>query len=246
MTPLHAPAALRAAADLDVEAAHDGADRGEFFLILRGDAGHLDGAAAVGARARRRCPVGLVDLRRAASGPLPAVLRPGPSAGRLAGPLRPVLGEGRGLPLAGAAGLIELFPEVFAASLPPVSLAGGAVQVAGGAVQIVDQLGSSPAEAPRSACPANPALAGAPPNRRVRRARWPCPRVSAPAPRRCIPLHGFSRLYPLTKDDFAAIRSASRLVRPIRRTGAGLRIAGWERGRGGLAEHSSNRPGNRE
>ena len=144
MTPLHAPAALRAAADLDVEAAHDGADRGEFFLILRGDAGHLDGAAAVGARARRRCPVGLVDLRRAASGPLPAVLRPGPSAGRLAGPLRPVLGEGRGLPLAGAAGLIELFPEVFAASLPPVSLAGGAVQVAGGAVQIVDQLGVLP------------------------------------------------------------------------------------------------------
>ena len=50
MAPLHAPAALRAAADLDVEAAHDGADRGEFFLILRGDAGHFDGAAAVGTR----------------------------------------------------------------------------------------------------------------------------------------------------------------------------------------------------
>ena len=49
--PLHAPAALRAAADLDVEAAYDGTDRGEFFLILRGDSGHFDGAAAVGTRA---------------------------------------------------------------------------------------------------------------------------------------------------------------------------------------------------
>ena len=151
MAPLHAPAALRAAADLDVEAAYDGVDRREFFLILRGDAGHFDGAAAVGTRPWRRRPVGLVDLRRAASGPLPAVLRPGPSAGALAGPLRPVLGEGCSLPFAGAAGLIELFLEVFAASLPPVSItggavqvAGGAVQVAGGAVQIVAQLGVLP------------------------------------------------------------------------------------------------------
>ena len=142
MTPLHAPAALRTAPDLDVEAAHDGADRGEFFLMLRGNAGHFDGAAAVGTRRWR--PVGLVDLRRAASGPLPAVLRPGPSAGLLAGPLRLVLGEGCSLPFAGAAGLIELFLEVFAASLPPVSIAGGTVQVAGGAVQIVDQLGVLP------------------------------------------------------------------------------------------------------
>ena len=142
--PLHALAALRAAADLDVEAAHDGTHPGEFFLILRGDAGHFDGAAAVGTRRRRRRPVGLVDLRRATSGTLPAVLRPGPSAGPLTCPLRPVLGKGCSLPFAGAAGLIELFLEVFAASLPAVSVAGGAVQVPGGAVQIVDQLGVLP------------------------------------------------------------------------------------------------------
>ena len=143
MTPLHASAALRAAADLDVEAAHDGADPGEFFLVLGVHAGHFDGAAAVGTRRRGRRSVGLVDSRRAASGPLPAVLRPGPSAG-LAGPLRPFLGEGCSLPFGGAAGLIELFLEVFAASLPAVSIAGGTVQVAGGAVQIVDQLGVLP------------------------------------------------------------------------------------------------------
>ena len=35
-----------AAAALEVEAAYDGADGGEFFLILRGDAGHLDDAAS--------------------------------------------------------------------------------------------------------------------------------------------------------------------------------------------------------
>ena len=134
--PLHALAALRAAADLDVEAAHDRAHPGEFFLILRGDAGHFDGAAAVGTRRRRRRPVGLVDLRRATSGTLPAVLRPGPSAGPLTCPLRPVLGKGCSLPFAGAAGLIELFLEVFAALLPAVSVAGGAVQVPGGAVQV--------------------------------------------------------------------------------------------------------------
>ena len=143
MTPLHASAALRAAADLNVEAAHDGADRGEFFLVLGVHTGHFDNAAAVGTRRRGRRSVGLVDSRRAASGPLPAVLRPGPSAG-LAGPLRPLLGEGGSLPFGGAAGLIELFLEVFAASLPAVSIAGGTVQVAGGAVQIVDQLGVLP------------------------------------------------------------------------------------------------------
>ena len=84
-----------------------GTHPGEFFLILRGDAGHFDGAAAVGTRRRRRRPVGLVDLRRATSGTLPAVLRPGPSAGPLTCPLRPVLGKGCSLPFAGAAGLIE-------------------------------------------------------------------------------------------------------------------------------------------
>ena len=126
---LHAPPAPRTAADLDVEAAHDGADSGELFLILRGYAGHLDGTTAVGTRRRHRRPVGLVDPRRAASRTLSPVLRPGPSAGRLAGPLRPVLGEGCSLPFGGAAGLIELLLEVLATSLPAVSVAGGARQV---------------------------------------------------------------------------------------------------------------------
>ena len=43
---------------------------------------------------------------------LPAVLRPGPSAGPLAGVLRPVFGEGCSLALAGMTGLIELLLDV--------------------------------------------------------------------------------------------------------------------------------------
>ena len=174
MTPLHAPAALRTAAELDVEAAHDGVDRGQLFLMLRVDAAHFNAAAAVGTRPWHRRPVSLVDLRRAASRPLPAVLRPVPSAGLLAGAFRPVHGEGRSLPFAGAPGLIELFLEVFATPLPPVSTADGAVPGRGWCAPTRRSASRSPAEATRPACPSNPALAGAPPNRRARRSPWPC------------------------------------------------------------------------
>ena len=44
---LHAPPTPRAVADLKSKSPHDGAHPGEFFLILRGDAGHFDAAAAV-------------------------------------------------------------------------------------------------------------------------------------------------------------------------------------------------------
>ena len=136
VSALHAPPALRAAADLDVEAAHDGAHLGEFFLILRGHAGHFDGPAAVGTRPRRRRRMGLVNPRRAAAASLPPVPCTGPAAWAPATPLRPVLGEGRGLPSARAAGGGELLLEVFATTLPPVPVAGGAHQVTGGAHQV--------------------------------------------------------------------------------------------------------------
>ena len=129
VAPLHAPPALRAAADLDVEATHDGLHLRELFLILRGHAGHLNGAAAVGTRRRRWRPVGLVDPRRAWAAALPAVPCTGPAARAPALPLRPVLGEGRGLPSPCAARVVELLLEVFATTLPPVSVAGGARQV---------------------------------------------------------------------------------------------------------------------
>ena len=78
--------------------------------------------------------MGLVDPRRAASGALPPVPCTGPSAGTPAAPLRPVLGERRGLPAPGAPGGFEFLLEALATPLPPVP-------VAGGARQVVDQLG---------------------------------------------------------------------------------------------------------
>ena len=60
---LDTPPTLRAVADLDVEAAHQRAHRGEVFLILRRRAGHFDRAAAVRTARRRRRRNGLVDPR---------------------------------------------------------------------------------------------------------------------------------------------------------------------------------------
>ena len=95
VSALHAPPTLRAAADLDVEAAHDGAHLGEFFLILRGHAGHFDGPAAVGTRPRRRRRMGLVNPRRAAAASLPPVPCTGPAAWAPAAPLRLVRAKSR-------------------------------------------------------------------------------------------------------------------------------------------------------
>ena len=81
MAVLHPSLTLRAVADLDVEAPHHRAHRGQCFLILRRHAGHFDRATAIRTRHRNRRRVGLVDSRRGAGGSLPAVLRPRPSSG---------------------------------------------------------------------------------------------------------------------------------------------------------------------
>ena len=91
---LHAPLTLRAVPDLDVEATHDRAHRGQLFLILRRHAGHRDRAAAVRTRRRDRHRVGLVNVRRAPAAALPAVVCTGPPAGTAPATLRPVLGKG--------------------------------------------------------------------------------------------------------------------------------------------------------
>ena len=106
----------------------------------------LDILPAVGTRPRRRRRMGLVNPRRAAAASLPPVPCTGPAAWAPAAPLRPVLGEGRGLPSARAAGGGELLLEVFATTLPPVPVAGGAHQVTVGARQVVDQFGVLPLE----------------------------------------------------------------------------------------------------
>ena len=56
---------------VDVEAAHDRAHLGDFFLILRRHVGHFNRPAAVGARRRHRRFQGLVNPFRARAARLP-------------------------------------------------------------------------------------------------------------------------------------------------------------------------------
>ncbi len=117
---LDTPPTLRAVADLDVEAAHQRAHQGEVFLILRRRAGHVDRAAAVRTPHRHRRRQGLVDVRRARPAHLPAIARTGPPAGTFAATLRPLLGEGCGLPASRAALGRQLLFQVLVLVLQPL------------------------------------------------------------------------------------------------------------------------------
>ena len=189
---LHAAPTLRTVADLDVEAAYDGVHRREIFLILRGHAGHFDGAAAGGTCLGDAGRMGLVDPRRTPAASLPPVPCTGSSAWTPAAALPPVLGEGRGLSAAGPPGGVELLLEVFAAPLPPVA-------VADSAYQVLVQLDVLPLElldalVSRLLLPPGrlrPAASAAPPG------HTPCIGTCA---RSCTPLRGFSRPYPVTED----------------------------------------------
>ena len=129
VTTVDAPPTLRAVANLDVEAPHDRAHHGELFLILRRHAGHRDRAATVRTPSGHRRRVGLVDRRRARAARLPAVVRTGPPAGPPPAPLRPLLGEGGGLPEPGAARggqllfeVVDLARQAVAVAFQPVDL----------------------------------------------------------------------------------------------------------------------------
>ena len=117
---LDTPPTLRAVADLDVEAAHQWAHRGQVFLILLRRTGHVDRAAAVRTPHRHRRRQGLVDVRRARPAPLPAIARTGPPAGTFAATLRPLLGEGCGLPASRAALGRQLLFQVLVLVLQPL------------------------------------------------------------------------------------------------------------------------------
>ena len=127
---LHPPLTLRAMADLDVEAPYHRAHHGQFFLILRRHARHLDRAAAVRTCRRCRRRVVLVDLRRARTARLPPVGRAGPPAGTPAVPLGSVLGEGGRLPEPGPARGRQLLLEVVDLPLQAVVLTSQAVVAA--------------------------------------------------------------------------------------------------------------------
>ena len=130
---------LRAVADLDIEAAHDGTYHREVFLVLRRHAGHRDRAAAVRTRGRGRCRILLVDLRRTRAARLPPIGRAGPPAGTPAAPLWPVLGEGSRLPTSGPARGGQLLLEVVDRPLQVVVLTPQPVVAAAQALVLVFQ-----------------------------------------------------------------------------------------------------------
>ena len=119
---LDPPPTRRAVADLDVEAAHQRAHRGKVFLILRRRAGHFDRAAAVRTGGRRRRRQGLVGVRRTRTASLPAIARAGAPAGTTTATLRPLLGEGCGLPASRAALGRQLLFQVLVVALQPLDL----------------------------------------------------------------------------------------------------------------------------
>src|SRR5689334_13347967 len=121
MAPLNAAVALPAMPDVDVELPVDGLAR-DLDLELLGDAGFIEGAAAVGAGVGQGRLVDLIDLLRAgrlAVG-LGAVVFAGLAAGLLGLSGGRALGEGGGLALAGAGGLVELAAESFVLGLQVV------------------------------------------------------------------------------------------------------------------------------
>jgi hypothetical protein len=121
MAPLNAATALPAHTDVDVELPVDGLAR-DLDLKLLGDAGLVEGAAAVWAGVGQACLVDLVDLfgaGRLAVG-LGAVILAGLAAGLLGLVGGRTLGEGGGLALAGAGRLVELAAEALVLGLQVV------------------------------------------------------------------------------------------------------------------------------
>src|SRR5229473_3714600 len=127
MAPLHASMALRAFPDRNVEGADDGLDRREIFLILRRMPRHADGSATVGTPRRDRRVVAFIDANRHPTMRLAPIRRAGPAARDPRRGLRRPFRKRRGLPVAGAAGrvqlllqAIDLLPEPLALTPPPI------------------------------------------------------------------------------------------------------------------------------
>ncbi len=95
----------------------------EILLILGGDAGALDAAAAVRARRGQRGRVALIDASRLGPSPAAAIRGPGAPAWTSAATLGPVPRKRRRLAEASPPGGIELLLETFVLALQSIAFA---------------------------------------------------------------------------------------------------------------------------
>jgi len=129
MPPLHAPATLRALADVDVKRPDERALHRELFLILRGDPGLAHGAVTIRTLRRQRGVIGLVKTRWRRSMGVTPVGGPRPAAGppRL-GYARPAR-ERRRLTGAGTPGRLELLFQFLVFAPQPLPLGFRSAQI---------------------------------------------------------------------------------------------------------------------
>jgi hypothetical protein len=123
MPALHASLTLTATAHLDLEVPDHRANDRKILLILGGDAGALDDAAAVRARRGQRGRVALIDARRLRPPPAAPIRGPGAPARPPAVTVGPVLCKRRRLAEARAPGGLELVLETFVLALQSIAFA---------------------------------------------------------------------------------------------------------------------------
>ena len=129
MAALDTLPALRAVADLDVQAPHNGPHHREIFLILRCDALYCDRTAAIWTLGRHRCLMDFVDLRRPPATRRPPLLRTGAPSRTFATTLPSLFGEGRRLAQTRAPRRVKLPLEPSCAALPAIPVALGGRQI---------------------------------------------------------------------------------------------------------------------
>ena len=125
MPALHAAATLLTLANVHMERADDRADRRQVFLVLRGSARELEGAATVRTRQGQCGGVGLIDRGWLRSSGMAPICRASPPPRVAATTLRTVLRKRRGLAKARPAGRIQLLFEVFVLTLQLIAVALG-------------------------------------------------------------------------------------------------------------------------
>jgi hypothetical protein len=123
MPALHPSPTLTATAHLDIEVPDHRANDRKILLILGGDAGALDGAAAVGARRGQRGRVALIDAWRWRPPPAAPIRGPGAPARPSAATLGPVFRKRRRLAEARSSGGLELLLETFVLALQAIAFA---------------------------------------------------------------------------------------------------------------------------